>query len=312
VAVIEGMVRRVLAGDTLTSIVAWLNDSQQPTQKGGGAWSKNVVRQILLNPQQAGFITEGTHPTWKVIGPGTWPANIDPDEWNRVVSALTTARVIVRSDGKPMRVGSKKRPSRRYLLTTGFATCGRCGTDLIAGYQTATGYGAYRCSSTNGGCNKLSIKAEWLEGDVTERVVHALAKSKRLRAAFGRTAVGDIKAKRAAIKAKRDAAELRLEEANDEYSAGRLTLKSMQRIEANVEAEVAGYDEELALLPSPDQRGYAELSALDWDSLVLAEKQEIFTQLQLRVIVNSGGIGAHGHDAKRVSVTALGVELPPA
>lgn len=107
-AVITEMAERVLNGDHLKAIARDLNARGVETV-GGGPWSANVVKQILLSPHTAGFTGRNNEPVAK----GTWEPALDELVWREL-------RVVLLDPDRVM-----PRGGRRSLLV-GLALCGEC------------------------------------------------------------------------------------------------------------------------------------------------------------------------------------------
>src|SRR5579885_948950 len=124
-AAIRGAAGRVLAGDTLSSIVQeWNRDGV--TTSGGGPWRVNSLSSLLVQPRLAGLPADGGDPS----GPHP-PAIVDLDTHARLVALHASRRKRTR------------RPTRRYLLT-GLLRCWRCGGGM-RGMPRTRGADLYVC-----------------------------------------------------------------------------------------------------------------------------------------------------------------------
>ncbi|MDD9207132.1 recombinase family protein, partial [Georgenia sp. 10Sc9-8] len=113
-AVIREAAARALAGESLTSLVRWLDDSGVRTVKGNG-WATTTLRQLLTNPRIIGMRTHGDAAPVKAV----WEPIIDPTDGERLrLLLLDPAR-------------RTNRTARRYLLS-GMARCGLCGEVLVS------------------------------------------------------------------------------------------------------------------------------------------------------------------------------------
>lgn len=127
--------RRVLAGDSLRSIVADWIARDIPTSKGG-TWAPPALRYVLTRARNAGLIEH----KGEIIGPAQWPAIVPEHEWHAVRTILldparnsapgTRSRVWLGSglylcgiceDGTTVRVGTTggRRPQKSYRCRTG-------------------------------------------------------------------------------------------------------------------------------------------------------------------------------------------------
>lgn len=114
--VVREIVGRLLNGEGSRSLARDLNRRGVPAPQGG-VWAHTSVRKIALRPANvARRIHNGAD-----IGPAAWPAIIDGNDHERVVTLLTDPDRHRRSDGRLRAARS------RYLLTYGIGSCGVCG-----------------------------------------------------------------------------------------------------------------------------------------------------------------------------------------
>lgn len=117
--VIRDMAARVLAGDTLASIVRGLNDKGILNSEGR-PWNLTTAKRTLLSPRLAGRLAyNGT------VYPAAHPAILDEDVADRLSARLTDPR---------RRTATSTRT--KHLLS-GLAICGRCGTKMFATSNTS-------------------------------------------------------------------------------------------------------------------------------------------------------------------------------
>lgn len=154
--VIRELAARALAGETLTSLTAWLQDQGVRTV-GGNDWRTTTVRQLLTNPRMWGMrVHRG-----QVVGPAVWEPIITADEGDRL------RRLVL----NPAR--RTNRSARRYLLT-GMLTCGKCGNRLHS--TPKNGVRRYGCvmGPDFHGCGGIYFYAEMLERFITDAVLYRL------------------------------------------------------------------------------------------------------------------------------------------
>lgn len=112
-SLIREMARRVLAGESIRSIAAHLNERGEPTPSGQGklGWDSTRIRRLITNPQYAALrVYQG-----KVVGPADWPAILDEATWQACVSMVTD----------PERRSTLRQGELRWLLT-GTLRCAVC------------------------------------------------------------------------------------------------------------------------------------------------------------------------------------------
>jgi site-specific DNA recombinase len=154
-AIIREVCRRLLTGDSLTSITADLNDREIPTADGK-RWSMKVVREMVRSPRIAGLrLHQGA-----VIGTAAWPAIIDRDVWEALRTLLTD----------PRRMPAGQTNVRRYLLSR-FAKCGACEEPLRVSWRKQAP--SYCCKNPT--CRKVRCNAAHLERFILKLVFARLA-----------------------------------------------------------------------------------------------------------------------------------------
>lgn len=169
-AVIRTLAGRALAGESVTSLGRWLDETGVRTTQGK-TWRSTTVRQLLISPRISGLrVHQGT-----VIGAGDWGPIIDPADGERLRLLLTD----------PAR--RTNRTARRYLLS-GMCRCGRCGTVMYSVPRFDTRRYLCRSGHDFGGCGRMAITAELLETWVAEAVLYRLDTPAMTHALAGTTA----------------------------------------------------------------------------------------------------------------------------
>jgi site-specific DNA recombinase len=147
--------RRYTRGDSVHSVVAWLNAGPTRPVRGygvtsDGLWSANTLRRVLDSGFGAGFISHGGE-----LLPGAHAALISPDEWEAYLEARGRRRVYGRAE-------------RSEYLLSGLLRCGECGASMTAGYFGAAKMPKYRCNASNA---KQNHRGGHVTGAVVERFV---------------------------------------------------------------------------------------------------------------------------------------------
>lgn len=146
---------RVLAGETLSSVVQAWNDRGLRTGTGG-PWRVNSLSTLLLQPRLAG-LDKDLHP----LPAGMFPPILDRDTSARLVALHQSRRK------------GPRRPTRRYLLT-GLLRCWRCGGNL-RGVPSSHGADLYICPGPpHGGCSGTAVTADRAEDAIRDRVLGRL------------------------------------------------------------------------------------------------------------------------------------------
>lgn len=170
--VIKQMSVRLLGGESLRSLLGWLNDAGVKTTTGR-PWQATSARRLLMNPRLVGKrVYRG-----EVVAEGEWPAVLTPEDQAQLTALFT--------DPQRQRNPNPASRLRRYLLTGGLLVCGLCGTQLSS-QPSNSGKRGYVCRSTapQSGCGRIRIAAEPIELEVAVRVLTRMA-SPKVRARLG-------------------------------------------------------------------------------------------------------------------------------
>lgn len=179
-AVIRGMVRRVLAGESIKSVVRWLIASDVPTVRGG-TWRTATVRQMLPAARLSG------QREWTPRTPPRGSADRKPRRgygmgeivadavWAPIISKADTARLRALL-GAPDRVTRPRGRPVQYLLSGGILRCGRCGRSMNSRSDPLSGR-RYACIKQPGDtkCGSMSVIADPVDRLVTAMLLDALA-----------------------------------------------------------------------------------------------------------------------------------------
>jgi len=156
-AIIKEMAERLLAGDSLRSIAASLNDRAVPTVTQRD-WTTHSVRQLLYSARVSGQRER----LGEIVGKAVWPAIIKPAHTTRIRALLND----------PER--RTNRVARKYLLA-GLLRCGKCGTTMVS-RPRSDGRGRYVCTRDPGrdGCGGTFILADEVDAFIADAVIHRL------------------------------------------------------------------------------------------------------------------------------------------
>ena len=162
--VMRELVERALTGESLRSIANSLNERgvESPTdhrrrrmgvigpaRKG---WTPEHIKRLLVSPTQAGLRTHNG----KVVGPATWPANIEPAERDQLLATLT----------HPSRKSWTDNTAKHLLV--GIARCGVCGSSVRL-IKNRT-YLAYVCGEKFCVARKQAWVDQWVSDVIVERL----------------------------------------------------------------------------------------------------------------------------------------------
>ena len=154
-AIVREMAARVLAGDTLESVLRWLEAGSVQTTRGND-WTAQNLKQFLTNPRLAGWSTLKR----AIVGEGHWEPLLDRDTFEQI-------NVLLKSR-------TRAHVPRKSLLN-GLIVCGRegCGFRLVTGGQTkhdGRRVRIYRCPNRAGmrGCGRTAVEAARVDELVEE------------------------------------------------------------------------------------------------------------------------------------------------
>lgn len=211
--VVEELVARILAGDSLYRIAQSLNERGVPTPmqridrwKGRAVqrpgWSTTMIRHLLTKQSLMGIRT------WhgQAMRAGTWDPIVAPDDWRKVQAVLDQRR-------------TTGHDTHARTLLSGIAKCGVCGAWMRP--LLNRGRNTYVCSGLTHTAPKghVSRGREQLDAVVTRRVVARLSDPALLEDAARRRSGGAEEASAAA----REVADLEAELAQYVFSAASRT-----------------------------------------------------------------------------------------
>jgi site-specific DNA recombinase len=168
--VIRQVVARFVAGESVASLVRWLDESDIRTVTGK-PWRSPTVRNILKSPRNAGLCEH----RGQVVGPAAWEPIITREQHAKALAILED----------PTR--RTNRAARRYLLS-GLLRCGLCETKMWSMSRHEYDTRRYLCRSGPdfGGCGKVTVTAPPLEQLISEAVLMRLDSSDLAAALAGR------------------------------------------------------------------------------------------------------------------------------
>jgi len=282
-AIISQLAARFLAGESLRSLAAWLEDAGVSTV-AGKPWRTTTLKAVLASGRIAGLREhQGV-----IVGPAAWPGVIS-EEQHRRIRALMQQKAV-----------SGRRAARRYALS-GLLRCGKCGNRL---YSAARGERRrYVCLSgpDHGGCGRLTVVAEPVEELIAKAVLFRLDTPELADTLAGRTAQDEALAEVVTHLAGDRA---QLEELAEACAARSITMREWLAARKPIEDRITRAERRLArandtdALPSLIGNGQALGRA--WDSLNLDRQVAIITALLDHAVIGPGQPGARTLDPARV------------
>ena len=204
----------VLAGSSLRSVATQWNAAGITTPKGN-EWRGAQVRELLLNPRNAGLRTY----RGEIVGEASWPAIVDRDVFDGVRAILTEPERRIGSGG------------RKHLLS-GIALCGKCSHTMGSAKTTKTA-GArliYACKSCHRVTRDMASVDEFIEGIVVERLSRPDAAD--LLIVEKRDDINELRDRAAALRARQD-------EAAGMYADGTVTATQLKIVNAKLAAQLS-------------------------------------------------------------------------
>jgi hypothetical protein len=197
-------------GQTWAAVTAIFQNSGIPTAKGG-LWRQQTVKQIISSPRLAGLrMLNGAVVSDQSGDPvlGRWEPIISQAEWESVRERYSPRERLPGGNTK----NPKQKVAIKYLLS-GLLRCGRqiegqvCGVGMN-GCATKIGISRYRyaCrSEASHGCGGTAVSGEWIEREISDLVLVALASLPALK----QQPVWEHQAELDAVLARRDGLEMR-------------------------------------------------------------------------------------------------------
>ncbi len=260
---IRDAAQRVLAGETLSSIIASWNGRGLRTAIGG-PWRVNSLSTLLLQPRLAGLDTKLGGPR-----PGRPEPVLDLDTHRRLLDLHESRRK------------GPRRPTRRYLLT-GLLRCWRCGGRL-RGMPSSRGSDLYVCPGPpHGGCSGTAVTADRADLTVRDMVlVHVDADD------FVGTLSGARFASRDEVDMRRAARQLaehrqRLLDLAQMWAGGEITRAEWESLRRTLDRRARQAEHQTALLSTVNR-----LRHLAGNGAALRRRWETMTVDEQRTIVHA-------------------------
>lgn len=285
--IIREAATRLLAGDSLRSIVTDLNSAGVITSTGR-TWTMQAMRWVLRSGRIAGLREH----KGQVIGPASWPAIITEDQHK-----LLRARL----DSNQRPPGSRVR--LHYL--SGHVYCQRCGVRM--GVKPQHQKLKYVCPpKADGGCNGTVVGLVDLEALVGEYMVIRMSDPRLLRELAERETKQDTAGEQ--ILARIEADERRLAVLRAVLEDG--SEEDLQDIAASVRAIRARVREARAELasrsahPAVVREDFPDLASR-WLELPLARKQGLLRLFVDRIVIGPAVRGLGKFDPDRVHIAPV-------
>ncbi len=287
--VLQEAYRRYIGGESVYSLVAWLNDG--PTRpvrgyggNGDGLWSDRTIRRVMDSGFAAGFIgSQGT------LHPGAHDPLITAAEWDAYLEARLRRR-------------HYRRTERSEYLLSGMVWC-HCGSKMHAGQFGHARTPKFRCKDAH---EKRTHTGGYVSETVLTEAVRSwlVARESRLRAEVER----GIREQPARVAVDpRPALETRLaqiERKQDQLIEDRhdIPRASFDRLSTKYASEHSAVTAELRAIRVRTNAPIRVLPVLldRWDDLAIAEKREMLRAVIGRIVVTPrrpiSHVEIHGRD----------------
>jgi site-specific DNA recombinase len=285
--IIRQLVARFLAGESVRSLVTWMNAQQIPTMFGAQEWRTPTLRQILAGGRIAGLRDHHGAPA----GPAAWPAIISLEQHEQVLAMFKSKQ----------RTG--RRAPRRYLLS-GLLRCGKCGNRLYSSPRNDRR--RYVCISgpDHGGCGKLTVVAQPLEEWIAAAVLMRLDTAEMADTLAGRTAADE---RHGTLVTSITGAQSRMNELAEMFGAGEISRAELLAARKTAEAIIVDAQRQLDQITGTHALdglvGNGAALMASWDTLNLDRQHAIVRAVIEHATILPGQPGARSLDPSRVVPT---------
>lgn len=281
--IVREVTTRVLAGDSILSLVRDLNARKVPSASGG-LWTLSSISRFLRSLRIAGLRDDGDG---KAID-APWVAIITKAEHRQLRAKLAK------------NANAGRRVAKTYLLTGGLVRCGKCGAAMIG--RPINGKPTYCCAKDRGGCGSVFTRVAGVDKVVIERAIQIVDGPTLREHVAKKLARSNVD-----VSPEIEKLEARLEEAKEMFSAGDFTRTDFIEMRNRITAKLAKLNAQVA--PSPVQIPEGHLLRVTWSTLGLDRQRAILQHLIASVtIAHVGHSTGPKFDAGRVHVN-LAVEV---
>jgi site-specific DNA recombinase len=312
-AVVQELVHRLLAGESLNELHRSMNERGEPAPgyaqwmkipaerreqlmaKGRKPptkrWAKSTVRTLVVRDANVAVRRFRKRDNGGTEMPGDWPPIVDRTKHARVVALLTSPERRSHTGPRP--------GARKHLLTAGIGKCGVCGGPLrVARRSGRRGNGdrIYLCLKGGGCTGRLQDPVDKL---VAEVVIGRLRMPDALDWLVGDNERGQQLTDRC------DELQQRLDEAAISHAAGRITIHALELITAELlpqlEAAERERDSAIQSLDIEELRKLAGPQAAErWEGMTVTQRRAVLRTLRLEVVLLPRQKNGPGFERDRV------------
>ena len=292
----------VLSGWSLTNVARKLTADGHRGHRGGNI-SAPAVRQLLNAPTIAGLVVR----RGEIVGPGNWPAILAEDVWQAVRSKLASPRTVTCANGTELAIEAHQlgvRPGRKYLLTSGLARCGVCGSPLT-GLMKAPGKNGsgvrkpyLQCLHVTEGKGCVAIVLSATEDYVRDCLFAELDKPEFLEAA----AADDHAGRRDELTRTLSAIDAQRTELAGMWASGGMSTVEWQAARSGLDQREQTLRADLAAIPAPI--GRIDISDVRgaWPAMTLDERRELLRMFIDRIVIKRATPGTRSFDPGRIEI----------
>ncbi|MEU7609526.1 recombinase family protein [Micromonospora sp. NPDC049204] len=290
--VVRELARRALAGDTLRTLVGWLNRSGITTSTGR-SWSQQGLRAMLMSGRIAGLREHRR----QVVAKAVWDPIITEEEHEQLRALLASNQ---RAPGSRVRVH----------YPSGFVYCSDCFHKAVKmRVCPQRGQLRYKCLSDTGGCNGRSVGLADLEELIGRLMVAKLSDPTTLRQLAAREA--DTSSATATVLERIEADERRLvvlkaaldDEDEEELPEVVSSVRQVRRRLRDARVELG----RLTGMPTAAQEDLPDLAAR-WPELDLDQKRNLLQLFVSHILIHPAVRGLGRFDPRRVEVVPAGAK----
>ncbi len=280
--ILRAAMDRMLAGASLNDVAREWTAVGVHTRR----WSSSDVSAVLTMPRHAGLVV---HKGAVLDQPAKWKPLVPRERWEQVCAVV---------NGRARNVGV---PRRRSMLTA-IATCGACGAPMVrsSGVKRIK---LWRCDKSRGGCGRVSVRAELLEPIVVEATLQYVD---TLDLAALLASENPDRVDHASTSKELAELDRREDDAAASFGAGRITVRAMEKITRDLEAQrkelrdrLAREVERDALSPFAGRPGALRAS---WPSLTTDQRRTVISEALGKVTILPTGKAGPRFDPSRIVI----------
>jgi site-specific DNA recombinase len=288
----------IISGVGVNTICRRWNDAGKRMADGKSLWQPTALRRVLLQPRTAGLRGHGGQGMEVMVDANGQPVTLK-DQHGRDVEKILDVATWTRLRAVLLDPARRRGGHPVQRMLSGLPVCRSCGKGRFYG-RLKDGKPTYVCSSKNIGCFSR-IDGAGLDSYVTRAALDWLCGDGLVKA---RQQLAQGEADHEAVRAALAAAEARLTELADAYSAEDISMPEWLRARAPIERDIKKHREKLEQVPRlavvADLPSTKRKLTAAWKRMSVAEQRAILSAIVSRLEVGPGVSGRHGFDEERV------------